>query len=93
MQQIALSQGPATDTRRIHEPRGENERSAGRNVVQMNVPDGAIPGAVGAQCGRVARHFVYSAGALRGCGFKTGCHVAGSTENRPTPELPSLYKQ
>lgn len=40
MQQIALSQGPATDTRRIHEPRGENERSAGRNVVQMNVPDG-----------------------------------------------------
>lgn len=35
------------------------------------------PEAVGAQCGRVARHF--SAGALWGCGFKTGCHETGST--------------
>lgn len=25
----------------------------------------------------------FSAGALRGCGFKAGCHEAGSTENRP----------
>ncbi len=48
------------------------------------------PEAVGAQCGRVARRF--SAGALWGCGFKTGCHEAGSTENRPRTSSPVKTK-
>lgn len=49
--------------------------------------DNVNPEAVGAQCGRVARRF--SAGALRGCGFKAGCHEAGSTENGPRTSIPA----
>ena len=47
--------------------------------------------AAAARCGRVARRCLSSAGALWGCGFKTGCHEAGSTENT-APNFQPTFK-
>lgn len=62
--------------------------------MQLYVPDTATATLVQRQSAHnaVVLPGTFSAGALWGCGFKTGCHEAGSTGNR-NPELQVRLKR